>query len=120
MRYVRPLIGVALLIVALVFVFENQWLWNSHTIEYRFFSWTLLSMQEVPIWALLLSAFALGFLVAWLLGRWDVFALQAELRRTHKQVRRYERDGVAGSEAAQTAEPSKSASQAAPGEGPLA
>jgi uncharacterized integral membrane protein len=86
MKTLRPLLYIIALMLIVVFIFQNPWLWNQHTIAFKLFTLHVVSVAEIPIWVLLVSAFMLGYILAWTVGRYDAFVLRRQLRASRRQM----------------------------------
>ncbi len=90
MKALRALLTIVVFVLVIIFLFQNTWLQDSETLNYQLFTWRLVDL-EVPIWGVLLLAFFIGYVLAWVVGRLDIIGHKNTARRARKQVAELEK-----------------------------
>ena len=86
MKAFRALLYIIILILCIVFVLQNAWLNEEHSVVYRLFTLTVGETAPFPIWGLVLGAFFGGYLLGWSVGRLDIISLKGNLRKTKRRL----------------------------------
>lgn len=85
MKALRPLLLVLVFVLLMVFMFQNAWLHEMQSIRYDL-PFLLPLVADVPNWALVLTAFLIGYVLAWTVGRLDLFAQKNAARKSRKRT----------------------------------